>query len=119
MKKIILSRAAGEASPYIRREKPSELIPFKGNFPLLDESLNDEWWRWMNSTDTLQDCPEWMQQVIFSGQRIARRESSFEKYLRDAGVYDEFKKMKSPEKSTWLVRWLNANSMDIEALQIN
>ena len=119
MKKIILSRAAGEASPYIRSKKPSEYIPFKGHFPLLDESLNDEWWKWINSTDTLQDCPEWMQQVIFGGQRIARMEKAFIEYLQQVGVYEEFLKMSSSEKSTWLVRFLNANSMDIEALQIN
>lgn len=119
MEKIILSRAAGEASPYIRKEKPSDLIPFKGNFPLLDESKNDEWWKWINSTDTLQDCPEWMQQVIFSGQRIARIETAFIEYLKQAGIFEDFLKMKSSDKSTWLVRFLNANSMDIEALQIN
>ena len=119
MKKIILSRAAGEASPYIRKEKPSTLIPFKGTFPLLDPSRNEEWWKWMNSTDTVQDCPDWMQAVIFNGQRIARMEKAFTEYLQNAGIYEEFPKMKSAEKSTWLVRFLNANSMDIEALQIN
>lgn len=118
MEKIILSRAAGEASPYIRSEKPSELIPFKGEFPLLDSSRNEEWWKWMNSADAVQDCPDWMQEVIFKGQRIARMEKAFKEYLQNAGIYEQFLKMKSAEKSTWLVRFLNANSMDIEALQI-
>ena len=119
MEKIILSRAAGEASPYIRKQKPSELIPFKGDFPLLDDSKNEEWWKWMNSTDTLQDCPEWMQKVIFAGQRIARIEQSFVEYLKEVGIFEEFPKMKSSDKSTWLVRFLNSHSMDIESLQIN
>lgn len=119
MEKIILSKIAGEASPYLRTSRPSSLIPFKGNFPLLDPSREKEYWEWMNKTDTLQDCPDWLQAILIKGQRIARIEQGFQQYLQEVGVESEFKSMKAAEKSTWLVRFLNANSMDIEALQIN
>lgn len=119
MGKILLSRAAGEASAYIRVDKPSSLVPFKGKFPLLDPSLNDEYWKNIDSHEFVEDCPEWMQSIIFNGQKIARIDKSFKEYLENVGIYEEFLKMKSADKSTWLVRFLNANSMDIEALQIN
>lgn len=119
MAKILVSKTAGEASFYIRKDKPSKLIPFKGEFPLLDPAFEKEYWEIIDSHEFVEDCPEWFQNVIFKGQRIARMDKAFKEYLNNAGIYDEFLKMKSSEKSTWLVRFLNANSMDIEALQIN
>lgn len=118
MPKIILSRAAGEANPYLRLKRPSSYIPFKGDFPLLDQSLNGLFSEWMEKTDDLTECPGWMQEIIFKGMKISRMEKSFIDYLKDQGVFESFLSLKSADKSTHLIKFLNSNSMDIKALNI-
>ena len=43
MGKVLVSIAAAQASPYVRASKPSEYIPFKGEFPLVDVYSSDKY----------------------------------------------------------------------------
>jgi hypothetical protein len=120
MGKMLVSVFAGKANHYIREEKPSELIPFKGEFPLLPEYRSSDYNEIIFNTEYLEDCPEWAQKIILNGERIYEIENGFKDYLNTNHIpIEKFMKMKSSDKATELIRFFNANSLTFDSLKIN
>lgn len=103
----------------VSAKKPSELIPFKGKFPLLSPALEQDYYDEVASTKTIDQVPEWVQNIIYKALKIQAIENGFKEFLKYNGIWDKFLKMDSSEKATELVRFLNANSMTTEHLEIN
>lgn len=119
MKKILLSHISAQANIYIRNEKPSEYVPFKGKFPLLESHRNKEYTEEIESKMYLEECSEWVQDIILKGQQIFLIDTSFKKYLIDNGKYKNFSKLSLSEKSDELIRFMGENSLGLNRLKIN
>lgn len=119
MGKILVSIFAGKANHYIREKQPSELIPFKGEFPILPEHKSEEYNNAIFNTEYLEDCPDWVQDIVLKGERVYEIVEGFNQYLKDNNIsIEDFKKKKSSDKATELMRFFNANSLTIDNLHI-
>ncbi len=118
MGKVVLSKIAGLVQPYIRLSKPSEFIPFKGQFPLLEPYKYDDYLKEITSHQWLEDCEEWVQDIILKGERIAVMEDEFVQFLKENNTYVNFVQMKSSEKADELIRYMNAHSLELSSIRI-
>lgn len=116
----IMSIAAAQVQPYITEKIPSKLIPFKGNFPLLPVYKEKEYYEITDKTPHVSESPQWVQDILLRGQTIFDMEKRFENYLRDNNIsLDDFKKKSSADKSTDLMRFMNANCIGLESLNLS
>ena len=118
MAKLLLSIQGGRASGYLFEKKPSELIPFKGEFPILEDYQKTSFYKEIQSHMHLDECPEWVQNAVLKGDSIWAMDNGFRTYLQEEGLETSFMKMKASEKSTILVKWMNDNSLSLERLKI-
>ena len=119
MGKILVSIAAAQASPYVRDSKPSEYIPFRGEFPLVDAYSSDKYNEEIFNHEFLEDCADWVQKIILKGQQIYLIETDFKDYLKRNGILDKFLSMSASDKSTELVRFMNVANLSLERLNID
>lgn len=116
--KTILSKVAGGVLKYITATKPSNIIPFKGDFPIIEEyeikKFNDE----VDKTEYLEDASEWMQRVCSQGNKIRLIEESFIQYLEDHGLTEQFENMNVADKSTVLVKFMDKNCLTLDYFRI-
>lgn len=119
MNKIRVFDVANEVLGIVSQKKPSPFIPFKGNFPLLSPALEEEYGKEITSSKNLDEVPLWVQDIINKALKIKRMDDSFVGYLKYNGIFGEFNKMSSSDKATELMRFLNANSMSLEYLNID
>lgn len=119
MKKVKVFDIANKVMNVVTQKVPSRLIPFRGNFPLLQPWQEDEYNKAVTSGKNLDEVPDWVQDILLKADNIRRMDEGFEKYLRDNGIYDAWFSYSSSDKATELYRFLNANCMTLEYLQIN
>lgn len=119
MKEVRVFDVANEVLGIVEQKQPSAFIPFKGDFPLLKPCLEEDYGKEVASSKLLTEVPEWVQDIINKALKIKRMEDGFIEYLKFNGIFNEFGNMKNSEKATELVRFLNANCMSLEHLQIN
>ena len=85
----LVSIVGGRAVKYVGLKKPSQIIPFKGKFPLLEP------------------------------YQIALLEEGFKKYLSEYNItVDDFMKLSNSDKSDKLMNWLNRDCIDFSQLTI-
>lgn len=118
MDRPLLSKQAGKVTAYIFSEKPSSLIPFKGEFPVLPEWRQAQFYELVHSHEYLEDCPEWMQTAVLRGEKIFNIENGFIEYLKAEGIFDKFRKMSAADKSTHLVAFLDKNCLGLDRLTV-
>lgn len=118
MNKIRVFDVGNEVMTFVEEKTPSLFVPFKGKFPLLSLALRDEYYKYVASSKTFDEVPVWVQDIIIKGLKIKAIDEGFKEYLRMNGIFQDFKSMSNSDKATELVRFLNANSMSLEYLQI-
>lgn len=118
MNKPLLSRQAGRVTAYIFKKKPSTLIPFKGDFPVVPEWRMTEFYESVNSHQYLEDCPDWVQTAVLRGEKLYNIDRGFTQYLKDKGILGDFNKMSAADKSTHLVAFLDDNCLGLDRLKI-
>ena len=118
MNKLRVFDVGNEVMTIVEEKKPSNLVPFKGNFPLLNLALRDEYYKYVASSKTLDEVPVWVEDIINKGLKIKAIDDGFREYLQSNGIFNDFRSMSNSDKATELVRFLNANSMSLEYLQI-
>lgn len=115
----IYSHQTGTAINRVFCKKPSELIPFKGEFPIVPEWRVEQFYEIEHSHNRLEECPEWFQQAIIKGCEIDTIDRGFHDWLQKRKIKQEdFLRMKVSDKSTELVRFLNENCLSIDRLNI-
>jgi len=116
----LVSVLAGKASGYIGIKKLSEIIPFRGKFPMVDDVDMQEYQKAIRSTEMIEDLPEKWQRVVINGARIFDFEESFREYLSEYGLsIDNFLELKNTEKSDKLVDWMERNCISLEMLKLS
>lgn len=120
MSEIILSQfAAGTIVGYIFADKPSQYIPFKGDFPILPKWRLEEYNENLDKYQRIEQCPEWMQMAIVRGDRVRSIDEGFQKWLDKRNKLLTFKSLKNTEKADLLVKYLDENSLDLTSLYIS
>lgn len=118
-KERLVSIVGGRASLYVALKTPSNIIPFKGDFPLLKPIYEDEYREAIRNTMYVEDLSEEFQKIVSKGNRIALMEEGFKEFLRDNGIStDNFLKLKNSEKSDLLINWMNKDCIDFTQLNI-
>lgn len=118
MKKI-LSIQGGKATQYIFKDKPSKYVPFKGTFPLAEPYQRDLIYNRIHENKHLDEIPEeWIRELIVKGEKMFDIEDAFQDYLRDAGMFDKFEKLKNSEKADLLLAFMDKNCISVEALKM-
>ena len=113
------SVAGGMAGLLVDREIPSRLIPFRGKFPLLDMIETIRFREAIRSTMWIEDLPPKFLYAAAEGSRIARLEREFRHYLSRNGLKSgDFEKLEDAEKSEWLQRWMEADSVSADDLVV-
>lgn len=116
----IVSKIGARAMEFVFESKPSDLIPFSGNLPIVPNYLRDKFEEEVMNKMYISDCSDWVQSAIYKGNDIYNIHYDFLNYLKKSGIgEDNFKKMNNSDKATELIRFLNANSMSLEYLQID
>lgn len=116
----LVSVVGGRASRYVDRSKPSELIPFKGKFPLLRLYEVSEYRNAIQNTELLDNLSERFQEVTIKGSRIALLEEGFQFYLSQRNISpSDFAKLSNAEKSDYLIDWMDKDCIDFNSLKIN
>ena len=113
------SVAGGMAGLLVDREIPSRLIPFRGEFPLLDMIEAIRFREAIRSTMWIEDLPPKFLYAAAEGSRIARLEREFRHYLSRNGLKNgDFEKLEDAEKSEWLQWWMEADSVSADDLVV-
>lgn len=119
MNKIRVFNIANEVLGIVSQKNPSPFVPFKGHFPLLSPALEEEYGKETASSKTIDEVPLWVQDILNKALKIKRIDDGFVEYLKFNGIFDKFSEMSSSDKATELIRFLNANSMTLEYLNID
>lgn len=113
------SVAGGMAGLLVDREIPSRLIPFRGEFPLLNMIEAIRFREAIRSTMWIEDLPPKFLYAAAEGSRIARLEREFRHYLSRNGLKSgDFEKLEDAEKSEWLRWWMEADSVSTDDLVV-
>lgn len=119
MNKVKVFEVANEVLGIVSQKTPSPFIPFKGSFPLLSPALEEEYENEITSGKDLDEVPLWVQDIINKALKIKRMDDGFVEYLKYNGIFNDFSKLSNADKATELMRFLNANSMSLEYLNID
>ena len=113
------SVAGGMAGLLVDREIPSRLIPFRGEFPLLNMIEAIRFREAIRSTMWIEDLLPKFLYAAAEGSRIARLEREFRHYLSRNGLKSgDFEKLEDAEKSEWLRWWMEADSVSADDLVV-
>lgn len=119
MERQLTSREVSNVWQYITEFKPSDLIPFKGNFPLLPPFEKKAFGEDIESHVYVDECSDKTQTILAKGERIRSIHEGFFEYLQNNGIIERYRTMKSADKATELVRFFEANSLTMDCLKIN
>ena len=103
---------------YIDKKRPSQLLPFRGNFPILNPAQMDLFRIACENKTYMDEIPDWAQQAIIKAQRIATIENGFKEHLLKNGILPEYMKMSGKDKAEEIKRFFNTTILDIEDLEI-
>jgi len=105
---------------FVKSGRPSDIVPFKGKFPLVKNYENEQYEKDIHTYDEIKDCPEKLQDIMYKGLTMHNIESDFKEYLRNQNIdVESFKAMSSEDKATELVRFFDGSSLSLDALRIN
>ena len=109
----LVSVVGGRANKFVSLKKPSELIPFKGKFPLLEPWQSKAYHKAIEETEKIEDLPKDIQDIVMKGNRIALLVDGFQMYLNNNGLQpSDFLKLTNATKSDYLVGWMNEDCIE-------
>lgn len=115
----IYSHQTGTAINVVFAKEPSDLIPFKGEFPIVPEWRVRQFYEVEHSYSRLEDCPEWFQQAVIKGCEIDAIDKGFRNWLDKRNIkIDDYKKLKDSEQAKELNKFLDANGLSFDRLNI-
>ncbi len=103
---------------YVESDPPSNIVPFRGKFPLVPEVASREYNRYIASSLYVDECPLWVQKVLYNGLQIRAIDRGFREYLDENKITD-FVEKSPKEKTEILMKFLDSHSMTLEYLDIN
>lgn len=119
-KRIILFDVLNDTMAIIKEKQPGNLIPFKGDLPLLEPWQEDLFRKGTSGEDKmyLQDCEPWIQDILIKAQRIRDIEDGFREYLITNSILESYFNMNIKKKAEEISRFLSISSLDVSCLTI-
>lgn len=118
MKRNLMSKLGYHALLNIFEDTPSKYIPFSGQLPILDVSKKEEYNKYLFNEEFVEDCPEWVQDAVYKGEFVFTLDYNFKQYLKSKNMLDKWDSIKSSERATTLVRFLDSQSIGLESLEL-
>jgi hypothetical protein len=118
MAKLLLSIQGGRSAEYCFKKIPSEFIPFKGEFPIVENYRFNLLYQQIRDHRYLDECDLWVQDAIIKADRIFLMEKRFKEYLEKQGKLDTFQELSNPEKATLLVKFMDSDCLGWDSLTI-
>ena len=118
MEKLLLSIQGCRVLPFIFKKQPSNLIPFKGEFPILDDYKEKKVMEQIHAHRYLDECEDWMQKAVLKADRIYLMHSGSEDYLSGIGKLKTFNSLSASDKSTLLIKFMDENCLGLDSLKI-
>lgn len=118
MERILLFDALNSTMKIIKAKRPSQLLPFKGNFPLINPGQEPLFNAGCEGKTYLDECEPWIQQALIKAQRIADIEKGFFEYLKRNNLDVSYYKMNGKEKAAEIKRFFNTTILDVTDLEI-
>lgn len=113
----LVSKVGARAMEFVFADKPSDIVPFSGNLPVVPNYQKDKFIEEIESHMYISECSDWVQSAIYKGNEMYQIHYDFSKWLSKTGIgEDNFKAMDNSNKATELVRFLNANSLSLKSL---
>ena len=116
--KIILFDVLNDTMSVIKEKTPSRLLPFKGDFPLVQPWQEELFRKGCSGKMYLEECEPWIQQALIKAQRIRDIEDGFREYLNNNGLTQRYMEMDGKQKANEIARFLAANSLTTDSLVI-
>ena len=119
-KKIILFDVLNDTMSIISEKQPGNLIPFKGDFPLLEPWQENLFRKGTSGEDKmyLQYCEPWIQDILIKDQSIRDIVDDFREYITTNGILETYFKMSVKKKADEISRFLSISSLDVSCLTI-
>lgn len=119
----IFDISAGKANQFIHYEVPSNLIPFKGDFPIVPsykrDTFHDEVHRVIGlGAMAFEECSEWVRKVVDVGEKIYDMHHNFSDYLSNKGKLSKFQDLSPKEKEDLLYDFMDKECIGYEQLII-
>ncbi len=115
----LCSVAGARASRLADQEIPSLLIPFRGEFPLLDPTEMAEFRRAIREKQWIEELPPKFRYAADEGSRMVCLIERFAAFLRAHDVSDcELETAPGTEKNRWLRSWIEAEGIDEEEFEV-
>lgn len=106
------SVVGGMASRFVDRAVPSQLIPFRGEFPLLDEIEARRFREAIRSTMWIEELSPKFLYAAVEGSRMYTLEAKFLKYLWSRALTaDDFTKLEAAERSDYFRNWMDTDAV--------
>ena len=103
----------------LRAKQPGKYLPFIGDLPLIKTAAEEELFRVGCEGKTyLDECDNWIQQIIIKMQRIRAIDNGFRDFLEMNGILKKYVKMSSDEKVVEIQRFVDSTIIDKEDLII-
>ena len=118
MERILLFDVLNSTMKIIKAKRPSQLLPFKGNFPLINPGQEPLFNAGCEGKTYLDECEPWIQQALIKAQRIADIEKGFFEYLKRNNLDVSYYKMNGKEKAAEIKRFFNTIILDVTDLEI-
>ena len=114
---LIASIRIGKVTDVMYASKPSDLLPFKGKFPLVSFMDQSTFLKRAGSEHNFKDLPNDVKLITRKAEKIKWLHNSFRDYLTKEEISSKEFKSKNPKtKQEILYRWLFSNKMDIGIL---
>lgn len=118
MKNISTLQLASETMTVVSSKKPSSLIPFIGDFPLLKPWQESMFQEDIANHPHVSELKEWVADILWKAKRLKEIEDGFIEYLDFNKIRNKFNSMDSKDKTKELLRFFDANCLTIESLNI-
>lgn len=116
--RILLFDVQNSTMRIIKAKRPSQLLPFKGNFPIVNPGQEDLFDAGCEGKTYLDECEPWIQQAFIKAQRIADIEKGFFEYLKRNGLDKKYYRMNGKDKAAEIKRFFDSTILDVEDLVI-
>lgn len=120
MNRQLTGDACPRAMNVLRLTKDQLIIPFKGDFPLLNYTQNKEYFEEHLKVRYVDEMPKKWRAATFVALKIDKYQRNFLSFLWKNGIEEsDFRALPAPDKSNLLVQWMNEERLDYGFLNIN
>jgi hypothetical protein len=116
----ITSVRIGKIISVLQLKRPSPILPFLGNFPLVPEIQYEFFLNQTKKAHRFEELGEQIKQIVYKAEKIVFYHNSFKKHLIDIeelGVKG-FKLLSIKEQEDAFYRWMFKNKIDVGLLKI-